>query len=201
MVRILIVISSFFQLWLLLLQDVRTKLRSIWSCHWTLPNISFMHLYLALSFFFSVYLPLSLHTNNYCSPNIALILCMFHCAASSGLPVCTSRKINDGRNFMKNKIQRCAKIWKEAHQPLHISNVLWQFSEFYVEIEWLKVWFLAGFGAIQFIFYVCLWERVFVGTQNTKQHTTKTWCIDVVVFRCWKSHKILGLCSCEGAPK
>lgn len=59
---------------------------------------------------------LSIHTNNYYSQNIALILFIFRCITLSlPLPAHTSwskkkkrrKKINDAGNLMKNKIQRC----------------------------------------------------------------------------------------------
>lgn len=183
MVRILIVISSFSFLFSCCCKTLHTKLESIWSCHWTISHISFVHPYSSLS----RSLPPS-HTNNYYSHAIALILCMFHCSASPLLLACipASRpKINGGRNFMKNKIQRCAKIWKEVHSPCTVllPCIVTILRILCVEIEWLKVWFLVGVGT-EAKFILC----ALVGEQNTKQHTTKTWYIDVVVFWCWNHH-------------
>lgn len=94
--------------------------------HWhhTGINLKLPSFYLTISHF-----AFYLHTNNYYSQNIALILFIFHCIITLSLLLPAhprskrrrrKKRINDAGNLMKNKIQRCPKWWKETYQsPEH----------------------------------------------------------------------------------
>lgn len=114
--------------------------------------------------------------HSHCPCFIALHLCCFlHC-----VPVENQwrRKFNGKQQRTEHTaVLEYEKKLTATHIPWTISMYLYVLWQFCVEIEWVKCGFDRFFG----LFCVCVSvgedTHVYV-LQHTKQHTTKTWCIE-----------------------
>lgn len=182
--------SNFFLFLVVVARLLHTKLRSIRSCYWTLSHTSLPHtLPLSLCIFLYHFIQIiiilgTLHSHCACFIAMHLRCFLYVCV------VYASRKSMTEEILWKTKYNDELKYEKKltTTHALQNFNVLWQFHEFCMEIEWLKVWFvwpaLVPFTSFC-VCVVCLWERVCVGAkhQTTYHKNMMHRCCSILVLK------------------